>query len=62
MDNITYVMAMIEISKACASCGVIVSVNNTLYGHPVKTFGTHEQKLKFLQPVAGAMWKDVRFN
>jgi len=53
MDNVTYVMAMIEISKACASCGVIVSVNNTLYGHPVKTFGTHEQKLKFLQPVAG---------
>ncbi len=55
MDNVTYVMAMIEISKACASCGVIVSVNNTLYGHPVKTFGTHEQKLKFLQPVAGGM-------
>lgn len=53
MDNVTYVMAMIEISKACASCGVIVSVNNTLYGHTVKTFGTHEQKLKFLAPVAG---------
>jgi alkylation response protein AidB-like acyl-CoA dehydrogenase len=53
MDNVTYVMAMIEISKACASCGVIVSVNNTLYGHPVKTFGTHEQKLQFLAPVAG---------
>ncbi|HON58018.1 MAG TPA: acyl-CoA dehydrogenase family protein [Smithella sp.] len=52
MDNVTYVLAMIEISKACASCGVIVSVNNTLYGHPVKTFGTHEQKLKFLAPVA----------
>ena len=55
MDNVTYVMAMIEISKACASCGVIVSVNNTLYGHPVKTFGTHEQKLKFLTPVAGGL-------
>ena len=53
MDNVTYVMAMIEISKACASCGVIVSVNNTLYGHPVKTFGTHEQKLEYLTPVAG---------
>jgi alkylation response protein AidB-like acyl-CoA dehydrogenase len=53
MDNVTYVMAMIEISKACASCGAIVSVNNTLYGHPVKTFGTHEQKLKYLKPVAG---------
>jgi alkylation response protein AidB-like acyl-CoA dehydrogenase len=52
MDNVTYVMAMIEISKACASCGVIVSVNNTLYGHPVKTYGTEEQKHKFLKPVA----------
>src|SRR5512137_1668777 len=55
MDNVTYVLCMIEISKACASCGVIVSVNNTLYGHPVKTFGTHEQKLKFLAPVAGGL-------
>jgi len=52
MDNVAYVMAMIEISKACASCGVIVSVNNSLYGHPVKTYGTEEQKHKFLEPVA----------
>jgi len=53
MDNVTYVHAMIAISKACASTGVIVSVNNSLYGFPVKTFGTHEQKLKYLAPVAG---------
>jgi alkylation response protein AidB-like acyl-CoA dehydrogenase len=52
MDNVTYVHAMIAISKACASCGVIVSVNNSLYGYPVKTFGTHEQKLQYLTPVA----------
>ena len=52
MNNVTYVMALIEISKACASCGVIVSVNNSLYGHPVKTFGSEEQKRKFLTPVA----------
>ena len=52
MDNVTYVMAMIEISRACASCGVIVSVNNSLYGYPVKTFGSEEQKKKFLTPVA----------
>jgi alkylation response protein AidB-like acyl-CoA dehydrogenase len=43
---------MIAISKACASCGVIVSVNNSLYGFPVNSFGTHEQKLKYLTPVA----------
>ena len=53
MDNVTYVLAMIAISKACASTGVIVSVNNTLYGYPVKMYGTHEQKLEFLTPVAG---------
>lgn len=53
MDNVTYVMAMIEISRGCASCGVIVSVNNSLYGHPLKTYGNHEQKLKYLTPVAG---------
>ena len=53
MDNVTYVMALIEISKACASCGVITSVNNSLYGYPVKSFGTEEQKKKFLAPVAG---------
>ncbi|MBK7551231.1 MAG: acyl-CoA dehydrogenase family protein [Syntrophaceae bacterium] len=53
MDTVTYVHAMIAISKACASTGVIVSVNNSLYGYPVNTFGTHEQKLKYLTPVAG---------
>ena len=53
MDNVTYVMALIEISKACASCGVIASVNNSLYGYPVKAFGTEAQKKEFLAPVAG---------
>ncbi len=52
MDNVTYALATMEISRACASCGVIVSVNNTLYGHPVKTYGTEEQKHRFLAPVA----------
>ncbi|MEA2013740.1 MAG: acyl-CoA dehydrogenase family protein [Thermodesulfobacteriota bacterium] len=53
MDNVTYAMALIEISRGCASCGVITSVNNSLYGHPVKTYGTDEQKRLFLKPVAG---------
>jgi alkylation response protein AidB-like acyl-CoA dehydrogenase len=52
MDHVTYVMALIEISKACASCGVITSVNNSLYGHPVFTYGTEEQRHTFLEPVA----------
>ncbi|MHB8829794.1 MAG: acyl-CoA dehydrogenase family protein, partial [Syntrophales bacterium] len=49
MDNVTYVMALIEISKACASVGVITSVNNSLYGYPVKEFGTDAQKKKYLE-------------
>ncbi|MBW2675481.1 MAG: acyl-CoA dehydrogenase family protein, partial [Deltaproteobacteria bacterium] len=53
--NVTYVMALIEISRGCASCGVITSVNNSLYGYPVKAFGTDEQKKKFLAPVAGGL-------
>ncbi|HPC01375.1 MAG TPA: acyl-CoA dehydrogenase family protein [Syntrophales bacterium] len=52
MDTVTYVHCMIAISKACASTGVIVSVNNSLYGFPLNSYGTHEQKLKYLVPVA----------
>ena len=52
MDYVSYVLALIEISKACASTGVIMSVNNSLYCFPVMAFGTHEQKLKYLKPVA----------
>jgi alkylation response protein AidB-like acyl-CoA dehydrogenase len=52
MDYISYMVAMIEISKACASTGVIMSVNNSLYCFPVNTFGNDEQKHKYLTPVA----------
>ncbi|MBC8462597.1 MAG: acyl-CoA dehydrogenase family protein [Deltaproteobacteria bacterium] len=52
MDYVSYVVALIEISKACASTGVIMSVNNSLYCFPVLTFGTHEQKVKYLTPAA----------
>jgi alkylation response protein AidB-like acyl-CoA dehydrogenase len=52
MDYISYVLAVMEISKACASTGVIMSVNNSLYCFPINTFGSHEQKLKYLTPVA----------
>lgn len=52
MDYICYALATIEISKACASCGVIMSVCNSLYNFPVFKYGTEEQKQKFLRPVA----------
>lgn len=52
MDNVSYALALIEISKACASTGVIMSVNNSLYCYPVMAYGTEEQKKKYLYPCA----------
>ena len=51
MDTLAYVLALVEISKVCASHGVIMSVNNSLYAHGLVKFGTEEQKQKFLTPV-----------
>lgn len=52
MDPLAYVLALVEISKADASHGVIMSVNNSLYCHGVLHFGAEEQKKKFITPVA----------
>jgi alkylation response protein AidB-like acyl-CoA dehydrogenase len=52
MDHVSYILAVIEISRACASTGVIMSVNNSLYCFPINTFATHKQKVKYLTPVA----------
>ncbi len=52
MDYVAYALILMEISRGCASTGVIMSVNNSLYGFPVKTFGSEEQKVNFLTPVA----------
>ena len=51
-DNVGYALAMEEISRGCASTGVIMSVNNSLYCDPVMKFGTDEQKERFLEPFA----------
>lgn len=52
MDYIAYSLAMEEISRGCASCGCIMTVNNTLYSLPMEKFGTAEQKEKWLTPYA----------
>ena len=44
LDNVCYALAMEEISRGCASTGVIMSVNNSLFCDPVLKFGTEEQK------------------
>jgi butyryl-CoA dehydrogenase len=52
MDTVSYVLALEEISAACASTGVIMSVNNSLVCDPVERNSTPEQKEKFLKPLA----------
>jgi butyryl-CoA dehydrogenase len=52
LEAVTYVLVMEEVSAACASCGVIMSVNNSLFCDPVLTFGTEEQKQTYLVPAA----------
>jgi butyryl-CoA dehydrogenase len=49
-DHISYSIVIEEISRVCASTGVILSVQNSLYCDPVYRFGTEEQKKKFLEP------------
>jgi butyryl-CoA dehydrogenase len=52
LDTVSYVLAMEEISAACASSGVIMSVNNSLFCDPVYKFGTDAQKKTVLTKVA----------
>jgi alkylation response protein AidB-like acyl-CoA dehydrogenase len=52
MDTFSYVLAVIEISKACASHGAIMSVNNSLVCYGIYAFGTEEQKKALLVPLA----------
>jgi butyryl-CoA dehydrogenase len=51
-DHIAYSIVIEEISRCCASTGVILSVQNSLYCDPIHRFGTEEQKQKFLLPFA----------
>lgn len=52
MDTLSYVLALEEICKVDASHGVVMSVNNSLYCHGLLKFGTEEQKIKFITPIA----------
>ncbi len=52
MDTLSYVIALEEISKHDASAAVIMSVNNSLVCWGLDTYGTHEQKEKYLTPLA----------
>ncbi|WP_456422359.1 acyl-CoA dehydrogenase [Lutibacter sp.] len=52
LDTVSYVLAMEEISKIDASASVVMSVNNSLVCWGLETFGTEEQKQKYLVPLA----------
>ena len=52
MGNLEYVMAVEEISKACASTGVTISAHTSLCCWPIEHFGTQEQKEKYLPDLA----------
>jgi alkylation response protein AidB-like acyl-CoA dehydrogenase len=52
MDTLAYSLALTEISKADASHGTVMSVNNSLYCHGILKFGTEGQKQKFVVPIA----------
>jgi acyl-CoA dehydrogenase len=52
MDMISYCLVVEEISRVCASSGVILSVNNSLVCDPLAKYGSEEQKQRFLKPLA----------
>ncbi len=51
-DAVSYSLALEELAKADASVAVIVAVTNSVCCYPIATFGTKEQKQKFLLPLA----------
>jgi len=53
MDTVAYCLVIEEISRVCATSGVILSVNNSLVCDPLLAFGTEEQRKEFLAPLAG---------
>ncbi|MCC7384312.1 MAG: acyl-CoA dehydrogenase [Deltaproteobacteria bacterium] len=52
LDALSYAIAMENISWGCASTGVIMSVNNSLYCDPISKYGNDAQKKRWLEPFA----------
>ena len=51
-DSVSYALALEEIARADASVAVIVSVTNSVCCYPILSWGTEEQKQKYLVPLA----------
>lgn len=56
MDYLAYVIAVEELSRVCASTGVVLSAHTSLAGWPIYRFGLEEQKQKYLRPMAEGRW------
>jgi len=52
LDILSYAIVVEEVSKACASSGVLISAHTSLVCDPILQYGTDEQKKKFLPPLA----------
>ena len=52
IDQVGYVLAVEELSKVCATTGIILSAHTSLCCWPIMTFGTEAQKEKYLKPLA----------
>jgi Acyl-CoA dehydrogenases len=55
-SKLMYAMAVEELSKACATTGVIVSAHTSLCIDPIEAFGTEEQKIKYLPKLCSGEW------
>lgn len=62
LDALAYAISMEEISRGCASAGVIMSAHNSLYLYPIDAFGTPEQKEQFITPYATCLKDDGELN
>ena len=51
-----YSMAVEELSRVCATTGVVVSAHTSLCAEPILMFGTEEQKMKYLPKLASGEW------
>jgi butyryl-CoA dehydrogenase len=51
LDILSYAIVVEEISKACASTGILISAHTSLACDPILQFGTEEQKMKYLPPL-----------
>ena len=55
-DNLMYSIAVEELSRCCATTGVVVSAHTSLCLNPILKFGTEEQKMKYIPKLASGEW------